>query len=105
MVRVEPTEKFVPVDTESDGDASTEESMDVEYDCLSAEVNGKEDVGRGVARVMFGKSVFRGTIQKVIFVASTRHEKTSNAYHHLPFIYSTRTRMKIQASLQVAPSS
>jgi hypothetical protein len=77
VVRVEPNEKFVPTDTESEDNTSVEESMDVEYDCLSAEVSGKEDVGRGVARVMFGKSVFRGTIQKVIFDAFIH-------YHHSP---------------------
>lgn len=39
--------------------------MDVQYYCTSGEVTGEEDIGRGVARVMLGKSIFRGTIQKV----------------------------------------
>lgn len=64
---MEPTEKFVAPDedAQSDSNANGEESMAVEYDCLSGKVRGEDDVGRGVARIMFGKSVFRGSVTKV----------------------------------------
>lgn len=77
VIRVEPTRK-----SNSDSNGATELfgedqhqgqlSMDFdisssreEFVCTSARVRGMEDVGRGVARQMLGKSPFRGIITKV----------------------------------------
>jgi hypothetical protein len=77
VIRVEPTIK-----SNSKGDGATDlfgedrqlhkQSMDFdtrssreEFVCTSARVRGMEDIGRGVARQMLGKSVFRGNITKV----------------------------------------
>lgn len=64
VIRVQPTTRGAEGQRANDN-MSHGESMDVEYNCLSAKVSGKEDVGRGVARIMFGKCKFRGSVQKV----------------------------------------
>lgn len=64
VIRVEPTERPSANDEAAIVGAQNL-AMDVEYDSTSAAVSGKDDVGRGVARTMFGTSVFRGVFTKV----------------------------------------
>ena len=66
VIRVEPTEVQNRRNADTNVDNTNPDDMDVEYYCTSGEVTGENDVGRGVARVMLGKSTFRGEIQKVL---------------------------------------
>ena len=66
VIRVEPTEVQNRRNADTNVDNTNPDDMDVEYYCTSGEVTGENDVGRGVARVMLGKSTFRGAIQKVL---------------------------------------
>ena len=78
VIRVEPTEIQNQRNAGTNEDNKHADDMDVEYYCTSGEVTGEEDVGRGVARVMLGKSTFRGTIQKVLpSILSTQFEQSS----------------------------
>ena len=77
--------------------------MDAEYYCTSGEVTGEKDVGRGVARVMLGKSIFRGTIQKVISsILSASFEQLPctlltifNALRSIKMIAQTRVNLQV----------
>jgi hypothetical protein len=71
VVRVEPTANdgdAIPpngIGEANDDTMDVENEMGEEFVCTSARVTGEKDIGRGIARQMLGKSVFRGTITKV----------------------------------------
>lgn len=108
VIKVEPTVNPNGGDDVGNADNNNrndEESMDVEYVSTSAKVSGENDVGRGVARVMFGKSIFRGTIMKVCPLFSLLPFTIIRLdYSHLNLEFcSTRTPTRTQANHPVVP--
>ena len=66
------------------------QKMNCEHERKPSEVNGAEDLGSGIARVMFGNCVFRGTITKVRICSVTCYDNRVNCFHYLNMSWKYR---------------